>query len=81
VKHAWLIGEAAEAFAAILSPHLPVTIAGTLDAALAGAVAAAQPGDTVLFSPASASFDQYRDFEHRGQAFRAAVARLTGEAA
>jgi UDP-N-acetylmuramoylalanine--D-glutamate ligase len=81
VIHAWLIGEAAEAFAAQLRSRVAVTIAGTLDEAVTGAAAAAQPGDVVLFSPAAASFDQYRDFEHRGQAFRAAVARLTGEAA
>jgi UDP-N-acetylmuramoylalanine--D-glutamate ligase len=81
VVHAWLIGEAAPAFAAQLEGHVPVTQAGTLDAALAGAVAAARPGDVVLFSPAAASFDQYRDFEQRGDAFRAAIAQLQGEAA
>jgi UDP-N-acetylmuramoylalanine--D-glutamate ligase len=81
VLHAWLIGEAAQVFAAQLRERVPVTIAGTLDAALTGAVAQAQPGDVVLFSPAAASFDQYRDFEQRGQAFRAAVTLLRGEAA
>jgi len=74
--HAWLIGEAAPQFAAQLGPHLPVTQAGTLEAAITGILAAAQPGDVVLFSPAAASFDQYRDFEQRGAAFRAAVAAL-----
>jgi UDP-N-acetylmuramoylalanine--D-glutamate ligase len=78
VVHAWLIGEAAPAFAAQLAGHVPVTAAGTLEAALAGAVAQAQAGEVVLFSPAAASFDQYRDFEHRGQAFRDAVAALKG---
>jgi len=43
--------------------------------------AAAQPGDTVLLSPACASFDQFRDFEHRGEVFREAVLRLQGAAA
>jgi UDP-N-acetylmuramoylalanine--D-glutamate ligase len=81
VAHAWLIGEAAAAFAQQLSGHVPVTMAGTLEAALAGVLATAQPGDVVLFSPAAASFDQYRDFEHRGEAFRAAVAAIRGEAA
>lgn len=76
VVDAWLIGEAAPQFAAQLRPHLPVTEAGTLDAAIAGILATAQPGDVVLFSPAAASFDQYRDFEQRGAAFRAAVAAL-----
>jgi UDP-N-acetylmuramoylalanine--D-glutamate ligase len=81
VAHAWLIGEAAPAFAAQLAGRVPVTQAGTLDVALAGAVAAARAGDVVLFSPAAASFDQYRDFEHRGQAFRDAVAALQRDAA
>ncbi len=81
VIRAWLIGEAAQAFAAQLRDRVAVTIAGTLETAVAGAAAQAQPGDVVLFSPAAASFDQYRDFEHRGQAFRAAVARLQGVAA
>jgi UDP-N-acetylmuramoylalanine--D-glutamate ligase len=76
VVDAWLIGEAAPQFAAQLRPHLPVNEAGTLDAAIAGILASARPGDVVLFSPAAASFDQYRDFEQRGAAFRAAVAGL-----
>jgi UDP-N-acetylmuramoylalanine--D-glutamate ligase len=40
--------------------------------------AAAKPGDVVLFSPACASFDQFRDYEARGDAFREIVAVLTG---
>ncbi len=78
VIHAWLIGEAAPAFAEILEGHVPVTQSGTLDAAIAGILAEARPGAVVLFSPAAASFDQYRDFEQRGAAFRAAVAALDG---
>jgi UDP-N-acetylmuramoylalanine--D-glutamate ligase len=73
---AYLIGEAAPVFAPILAPHLPVSLAGTLDRAVAAAAAAAQPGDTVLLSPACASFDQFRDFEARGDAFRELVAAL-----
>ncbi len=76
VVHAWLIGEAAPLFAPQLAPHVPTSIAGTLEAAIAGILASAQAGDVVLFSPAAASFDQYRDFEARGAAFRAAVAAL-----
>lgn len=88
IAHAWLIGEAAEGFAATLDGAVPWTIAGTLDVALDQALAAADAaGDTaegaqgvaVLLSPACASFDQYKSFEHRGDAFRALVAaRLEG---
>jgi UDP-N-acetylmuramoylalanine--D-glutamate ligase len=49
---------------------------GTLEAAVKAASADAQPGDTVLLSPACASFDQFTDFEARGDAFRAAVEAL-----
>ena len=72
----YLIGEAATAFAPILSPHVPVVMAGTLQRAVAAAAAAARPGDTVLLSPACASFDQFSDFEARGNAFRDLVAAL-----
>lgn len=78
IAHAYLIGEAASDFAAVLgdTPHL---ICGTLDAAVAAAAAdaAAAGGEqVVLLSPACASFDQYPDFEVRGEAFRAAVLDL-----
>ncbi len=52
-----------------------------LSEAVARAIAAAQPGDVVLFSPACASFDQFRDYEMRGDAFREIVAALTGQQA
>lgn len=78
VAKAYLIGEAAEAFATTLgdTPHV---VAGTMDAAvtLAAADAQAEGGDQiVLLSPACASFDQFPDFEARGEAFRAAVLNL-----
>jgi UDP-N-acetylmuramoylalanine--D-glutamate ligase len=76
VRAAYLIGEAAPQFAALLGDHLPVTLSGTLGRAIADAAAAARPGDTVLLSPACASFDQFRDFEARGDAFRALVEAL-----
>jgi UDP-N-acetylmuramoylalanine--D-glutamate ligase len=76
VKAAYVIGEAGPMFADLLSPHMPVIAAGTLEAAVQHAAHAAQPGDTVLLSPACASFDQFRDFEARGDAFRAAVRTL-----
>jgi UDP-N-acetylmuramoylalanine--D-glutamate ligase len=76
VRAVYLIGEAAPQFAALLGDHLPVTLSGTLGRAITDAAAAAKPGDTVLLSPACASFDQFRDFEARGDAFRALVEAL-----
>jgi UDP-N-acetylmuramoylalanine--D-glutamate ligase len=76
VKAAYVIGEAAPLFADILAPYLPVRASGTLAFAVREAASAAVPGDTVLLSPACASFDQFRDYEARGAAFRAAVESL-----
>jgi UDP-N-acetylmuramoylalanine--D-glutamate ligase len=77
VRSAYTIGEAGPVFAALLRDCMPVTEAGTLDRAVAAAAADAQDGDTVLLSPACASFDQFRDFEDRGDQFRALVKDLT----
>jgi len=82
IRKAYLIGEAADAFAATLGNEVPHEIAGTLDKAVAAAArdaeasSAAEP--VVLLSPACASFDQYRNFEVRGDAFRALVQALPG---
>ena len=76
VKAAYTIGEAASMFAALLKPHMVVTQVDTLNAAVEAAARAALPGETVLLSPACASFDQFRDFEARGDAFRALVEAL-----
>ncbi len=76
VVRAYTIGEAGPRFAAILKGDMPVEETGTLDAAVRAAAARAQPGETVLLSPACASFDQFRDYEERGAAFRAAVEAL-----
>jgi UDP-N-acetylmuramoylalanine--D-glutamate ligase len=77
VRSAYTIGEAGPVFAALLRAHMPVTEAGTLDRAVAAAAKDAQSGDVVLLSPACASFDQFRDFEDRGDQFRLAVKDLT----
>jgi UDP-N-acetylmuramoylalanine--D-glutamate ligase len=55
---------------------VPFTQAGDLAAALEAATAAAEPSDVVLLSPACASFDQFRDFEERGDVFRRLVEGL-----
>ena len=76
VRAAYLIGDAAPVFAALLDGEVPVMLAGTLDHAVALAAATAGAGDTVLLSPACASFDQFTDYAARGQAFRAIVEAL-----
>jgi len=83
IRKAYLIGEAADAFAKTLDGRAPCEISGTLDRAVVSAYLdsrksqAAQP--VVLLSPACASFDQFRDFEERGDAFRAIVAELADQ--
>jgi UDP-N-acetylmuramoylalanine--D-glutamate ligase len=82
VARAYLIGEATGEFAATLAGHVPFARCGTLDRAIAAAstdaAASGAPEPVVLLSPACASFDHYRNFEVRGDAFRALVAALPG---
>ncbi|CAD7023679.1 UDP-N-acetylmuramoyl-L-alanine--D-glutamate ligase [Pseudorhizobium endolithicum] len=81
IVKAYLIGEAAPAFAATLGEQVPYEISGTLERAVvhAAADAAADGGDSaVMLSPACASFDQYKNFEVRGDAFVSHVAALDG---
>jgi UDP-N-acetylmuramoylalanine--D-glutamate ligase len=74
---AYLIGESADEIArALRAADVPAATVETLERALAAAVPAAAPGDVVLLSPACASFDQFRDFEARGDVFRALVEAL-----
>ena len=58
----------------------PHALCDTMEAAVAAAAAEAEPGDTVLLAPAAASFDQYPNFEIRGEAFIAAVRAVAGSA-
>jgi UDP-N-acetylmuramoylalanine--D-glutamate ligase len=77
VAAAYTIGEAADLFAELLGAQdVPVTRSGTLATAVQQAAAAARPGDTVLLSPACASYDQFTDYEARGRAFVEAVTAL-----
>jgi UDP-N-acetylmuramoylalanine--D-glutamate ligase len=80
VRKAYLIGEAMEAFAATLDGQAPFEKSATLDAAIAHAAADAAKSTSsepvVLLSPACASYDQFADFEARGDAFRTAVSKL-----
>jgi len=80
IAHAFLIGEAEQNLATELDGRVDHSFCGTLDTALDAAAAQARadgrPGAVVLFSPACASFDQYTDFESRGEAFRERVCIL-----
>ena len=77
VRAAYLIGEAAPLFARLLDGLVPIVMSGTLAEAVRSAHAAARVGDTVLLSPACASFDQFTDYGARGDAFRIAVEALS----
>ena len=76
VARAYTIGEAGPVFARALADRVPVEEAGTLDRAVSSAAAQAKAGETVLLSPAAASFDQFRDYEDRGDQFRRLVEAL-----
>jgi UDP-N-acetylmuramoylalanine--D-glutamate ligase len=82
VRKAYLIGEAAADFAKTLDGKVPYEMSGTLDqavpAAARDAAASGLKEPVVLLSPACASFDQYRNFEIRGAAFRKLVEALPG---
>jgi UDP-N-acetylmuramoylalanine--D-glutamate ligase len=81
VAAAYTIGEAGPRFAEILAPEMPIERCEMLCEAVPRAMARARPGDVILLSPACASFDQFKDYEVRGEAFRQIVAGLTGSAA
>ena len=76
VRAAYTIGEAGAMFAHLLDGKVPVIQCELLVEAVRCASRAAAPGEVVLLSPACASFDQFRDYEARGDAFRAAVEAL-----
>lgn len=80
IKKAYLIGEAADAFGRVLAGQVDAvksrTLEAAVEAAFADARASGEAHPVILFSPACASFDQFRDFEQRGDAFRAFVASI-----
>jgi len=82
IAKAYLIGEAAQEFAATLDGKVPYEITGVLSAAIDAAARDAAASDArepvVLLSPACASFDQYRNFEERGKAFVDLVLAIPG---
>ena len=80
VREAVLIGKDGPAIAAALNGVCDTRPAASMEAAVAAAAHAAHAGDTVLLSPACASFDMFRDYGHRGDVFAAAVLKLKGAA-
>jgi UDP-N-acetylmuramoylalanine--D-glutamate ligase len=78
VRTVLAIGKAGPAIAKALGsiPGVALVAAGTLEKAVEEAAQRAEPGDAVLLSPACASFDQFRDFEHRGEVFEQLVRAL-----
>jgi UDP-N-acetylmuramoylalanine--D-glutamate ligase len=81
-RRAYLIGEAAEEFARALGDTpgnaWPFERSQTLERAVRAAAGQARPGEAVLLSPACASFDQFRNFIHRGESFQALVRAVLG---
>jgi UDP-N-acetylmuramoylalanine--D-glutamate ligase len=75
-RAAYLIGDAAKRMRDDLAGALPLVDSGTLEVALERAAAAAKEGEYVLLSPAAASYDQFKNFEERGDRFRELVTRL-----
>jgi UDP-N-acetylmuramoylalanine--D-glutamate ligase len=78
IRHAFLIGKASEEFAETLAGKVEFSRCGELAQAVAAAHAAARTNAVVLLSPACASFDQFADFEERGDVFRRLVQALPG---
>jgi UDP-N-acetylmuramoylalanine--D-glutamate ligase len=76
VKGAFLIGETREKIRAAWSLFTPCTFSETLDQAVKAAAENALSGDVVLLSPACSSFDQFRNYQHRGEVFKSQVKQL-----
>lgn len=76
VKQVFLIGEAKDIIAADLNGAFPIEKLNTLKEAITMAYEQASPGDCVLFSPMCSSFDMFKDYEQRGQAFKKIVLDL-----
>ena len=76
-KELVLIGEDAEELASNFCKNIPTNFARDMDDAVGIANEKASPGDVVLLSPACASFDMYRNFQHRGQVFMKSVGNLS----
>ncbi len=78
VKAVYTIGSAAEKIITQVEGAAPIVSSGTLDIAVTKAGNAAQPGEIVLLAPACSSFDQFQNYEHRGQVFKDLVLARRG---
>jgi UDP-N-acetylmuramoylalanine--D-glutamate ligase len=78
-RHLYFIGEAGEDFHRLLGDVVPGSIEGTMDLAVESAARQAREGESVVLSPACASFDQYKNFRQRGRHFQTLVAQLGAE--
>jgi UDP-N-acetylmuramoylalanine--D-glutamate ligase len=79
VKIVLTIGEDAQAIGVAFAGVAEVVPCGTLENAIRAAKERAKPGDVVLLSPACASYDQFKNFEHRGATFRSLVEGLAAK--
>lgn len=75
-RHVVLIGAAAKELSDVIGHRVPISFASTMDEAVQQAALAARAKDSVLLSPACASFDMFKNFEHRGEVFTEIVNRL-----
>ena len=80
VKRVYTIGAAAAKIESQIKDAAEIVSAQTLESAIKRAAEAAKPGDIVLLAPACASFDQFRNYEHRGKTFKEAVRQLAEQA-
>jgi UDP-N-acetylmuramoylalanine--D-glutamate ligase len=78
VRRAYLIGESADDFERALGGVVPIERSGTMERAVESAARQARPGEAVVLSPACASFDQFRNFVHRGEVFQGLVRHVVG---
>jgi UDP-N-acetylmuramoylalanine--D-glutamate ligase len=79
-RRLYLVGEAAAELETVLADTAPAERTGTLERAVGSAAEHAGAGEVVLLSPACASFDQFRNFAHRGERFQQLVAEAAGRA-
>jgi UDP-N-acetylmuramoylalanine--D-glutamate ligase len=80
VKRVYTIGAAAEKIESQIKGSAEIDHSETLETAIKHAAVAAKPGDIVLLAPACASFDQFRNYEHRGKVFKEVVHTLAEQA-